>query len=164
MDYDDPMHGGDLFATPKWRFFALLWLLVFASGCFPESTTLTPKGGGQDDSPPRVREARDGSKPKTDDAMQDSPLAFSISTEHLRTRSSKSWAPPTTLARTAGTARPFTKTPGADVLRDLESLQWVDVEHQRKRYRLRSEVRGVCSQVFQAVGVAFPTTLEQRTD
>lgn len=50
----------------------------------------------------------------------------------------------------------------ADVLRDLESLQWVEVEHQRKRFRLRSESRGVCNQVFQAVGVAFPPTLEQQ--
>lgn len=52
----------------------------------------------------------------------------------------------------------------ADVLRDLESLQWVEVEHQQKRFRLRTETRGVCSQVFQAVGVAFPPTLEQRID
>ena len=52
----------------------------------------------------------------------------------------------------------------ADALRDLESLQWVEVEHQNKRYRLRSEARGVCSQVFQAVGVAFPPTMEQRMD
>jgi len=50
----------------------------------------------------------------------------------------------------------------ADVLRDLESLQWVEVEHQHKRFRLRSEARGVCHQVFQAVGVAFPPTLEQQ--
>lgn len=52
----------------------------------------------------------------------------------------------------------------ADVLRDLESLQWVNVEHHGKHFRLRSESRGVCSQVFQAVGVAFPPTLEQRMD
>ncbi len=52
----------------------------------------------------------------------------------------------------------------ADVLRDLESLQWVNVEHHGKHFRLRSESRGVCSQVFQAIGVAFPPTLEQRMD
>ena len=52
----------------------------------------------------------------------------------------------------------------ADVLRDLESLQWVEVKHQQKRFRLRTEARGVCSQVFQAVGVAFPPTVEQRMD
>jgi len=48
----------------------------------------------------------------------------------------------------------------ADVLRDLESLQSVEVEYQGKRFRLRSEARGTCSQVFQAVGVAFPPTME----
>ncbi len=52
----------------------------------------------------------------------------------------------------------------ADVLRDLEALQWVEVEYQRKRFRLRTSARSACSQVFQAVGVAFPPTLEQRTD
>lgn len=52
----------------------------------------------------------------------------------------------------------------ADVLRDLESLQWLEVEHQQKRFRLRSEARGGCSQVFQAVGVAFPPTGEKRTE
>ena len=50
----------------------------------------------------------------------------------------------------------------AEILRDLESLQWVEVEHQSKRFRLRSEARGVCSQVFQAAGVAFPPSMEQR--
>jgi len=52
----------------------------------------------------------------------------------------------------------------ADVLRDLESLQSVEVEYQEKRFRLRSEARGTCSQVFQAVGVAFPPTMEQVID
>ena len=52
----------------------------------------------------------------------------------------------------------------ADVLRDLESLQWVEVEHQQKRFRLRTEARGVCRQVFQAAGVAFPPTFEQRME
>jgi hypothetical protein len=52
----------------------------------------------------------------------------------------------------------------ADVLRDLESLQSVEVDYQGKRFRLRSEARGTCSQVFQAVGVAFPPTMEQAID
>ena len=52
----------------------------------------------------------------------------------------------------------------ADVLRDFESLRWGEVEHQIKRFRLRSSARGSCSQVFQAVGVAFPSTLEQQTE
>ena len=49
----------------------------------------------------------------------------------------------------------------ADVLRDLESVQ---VEYQGKRFRLPSEARGSCSQVFDAVGVAFPSTMEQVID
>lgn len=52
----------------------------------------------------------------------------------------------------------------ADVLRDLEALQSVEVEYQGKRFRLRSEARGTCSQVFQAVGVAFPPTMEAAID
>ena len=55
-------------------------------------------------------------------------------------------------------------TEWADVLRDLESLQSVEVEYQGKRFRLRSEARGTCSQVFQAVGVAFPPTMEHVID
>ena len=52
----------------------------------------------------------------------------------------------------------------ADVLRDLESLQSVEVEYQGKRFWLRSEASGTCSQVFQAVGVAFPPTMEHVID
>jgi transposase len=52
----------------------------------------------------------------------------------------------------------------ADVLRDLEALQSVEVEYQGKRFRLRSEARGTCSQVFQVVGVAFPPTMEAVID
>ncbi|MAD79720.1 MAG: transposase [Planctomycetaceae bacterium] len=55
-------------------------------------------------------------------------------------------------------------TEWADVLRDLESLQSLEVEYQGKRFRLRSEARGTCSQVFQAVGVAFPPTMEHVID
>jgi len=49
----------------------------------------------------------------------------------------------------------------ADVLRDLEALQWVEVASEGKRFRLRSESRGVCHQAFQAAGVAIPPTVEQ---
>jgi transposase len=48
----------------------------------------------------------------------------------------------------------------ADVLRDLEALQVVDIEHQGKRLRLRSEARGCCGAVFRAVGVALPPTVQ----
>lgn len=36
----------------------------------------------------------------------------------------------------------------------------MEVDYQGKRFRLRSEARGTCSQVFQAVGVAFFPTME----
>jgi hypothetical protein len=49
----------------------------------------------------------------------------------------------------------------ADVVQDLERLQVVDVEHEGKRFRLRTEVQGTCGLVFQAVGVAFPPTVQQ---
>jgi Transposase DDE domain len=49
----------------------------------------------------------------------------------------------------------------ADVIQDLERLELVEVEQDGKRFRLRSELRGVCGRVFQAVGVAIPPTVEQ---
>jgi Transposase DDE domain len=49
----------------------------------------------------------------------------------------------------------------ADVLQDLERLQYVEVEQDGKRFRLRTELQGSCSQVFRAVGVAIPPTVEQ---
>ncbi|MGA9031509.1 MAG: IS1634 family transposase [Sulfuricaulis sp.] len=48
-----------------------------------------------------------------------------------------------------------------DLLRDLESLQHVDVAHQGKRFRLRTEARGCSGRVFQRVGVALPPTVQQ---
>jgi len=49
----------------------------------------------------------------------------------------------------------------ADVLQDLERLQVVDVEHEGKRFRLRSELTGVCGRVLQAAGVAVPPAVAQ---
>jgi hypothetical protein len=49
----------------------------------------------------------------------------------------------------------------ADVVRDLEALQHVDVNHQGKQFRLRTEARGTCGSVFRAVGLALPKTVEQ---
>ena len=49
----------------------------------------------------------------------------------------------------------------AEILRDLEALQYVEVEHQGKRFRLRSEAQGTCSAVFRAAGVAIPPTIER---
>jgi len=49
----------------------------------------------------------------------------------------------------------------ADVIRDLDALQETVVEQQGKRFMLRSEARGTCGAVFQAVGVALPPTIRQ---
>jgi len=49
----------------------------------------------------------------------------------------------------------------ADVLRDLEALQAVEVEQQDKRFRLRTEARGTCGAVFRAVGLALGPTVQQ---
>jgi len=49
----------------------------------------------------------------------------------------------------------------ADVLGDLERLQYVEVEQEGKRFRLRTQLQGTCGRVFRAVGVAVPPTVEQ---
>jgi transposase len=49
----------------------------------------------------------------------------------------------------------------ADVLRDLEQLEEVEVEHDGKRFLLRTEAKGSCGKVFQAAGVALPPSLRQ---
>jgi hypothetical protein len=49
----------------------------------------------------------------------------------------------------------------ADVVHDLERLQYVEVEQDGKRFRLRTELAGTCGRVFRAVGVAVPPTVQQ---
>jgi transposase len=49
----------------------------------------------------------------------------------------------------------------ADVLRDLEQVQQVEVEHQGHRFLLRSELSGTAGRVFQAAGVAAPPPVQQ---
>lgn len=49
----------------------------------------------------------------------------------------------------------------AAMLRDLEALQQVEVEHQEKRFLLRSELEGSCTAVFRSVGVAIPPAIEK---
>jgi transposase len=49
----------------------------------------------------------------------------------------------------------------ADVVQDLERLQYVEVEQEGKRFRLRTQLQGTCGRVFRAVGVAVPPTVEQ---
>jgi len=48
----------------------------------------------------------------------------------------------------------------ADVICDLDRLQMVEVEQDRKKFLLRSEVQGSCGKVFQAAGVAIPPTVQ----
>ena len=49
----------------------------------------------------------------------------------------------------------------ADVLRDLEQVQQVEVEHHGHRFWLRSELAGTAGRVFQAAGVAAPPPVQQ---
>ena len=49
----------------------------------------------------------------------------------------------------------------ADVVRDVERLRLVEVEHEGKRIWLRSEAQGMCGKAFQAAGVALPPTVRQ---
>jgi transposase len=49
----------------------------------------------------------------------------------------------------------------ADVIRDLNRLQEIEIEQDGKRFVLRSEATGTCGKVFQAAGVALPPTVRQ---
>ena len=49
----------------------------------------------------------------------------------------------------------------ADVVRDVERLRLVEVEHEGKRFWLRSEAQRMCGKAFQAAGVALPPTVRQ---
>jgi hypothetical protein len=49
----------------------------------------------------------------------------------------------------------------ADVLQDLERLQYVEVEQGGQRFRLRTQLQGTCGRVFRAVGVAIPPAVQQ---
>lgn len=49
----------------------------------------------------------------------------------------------------------------ADVIRDVDQLQEVEVEQDEKRFLLRSEAQRSCGKAFQAAGVALPPTVRQ---
>lgn len=51
----------------------------------------------------------------------------------------------------------------ADIVRDLDRLQEMEIQQDGKRFVLRSQTQGTCGKVFQAVGVALPPTLRQVT-
>lgn len=52
----------------------------------------------------------------------------------------------------------------ADVIRDLDALTVTEVERDSQRFLLRSEARGTCGKVAQAVGVALPPTIRRLSD
>lgn len=49
----------------------------------------------------------------------------------------------------------------ADIKQDLKSLQEISVEENGRRLIIRTECRGSCGKVFQAVGVAIPPTIRE---
>ncbi len=55
--------------------------------------------------------------------------------------------------------RSGTRFEWADVIRDLDSLQQIELQLDRKRYLLRSTTQGTTGKVFQACGVALPPVL-----
>jgi hypothetical protein len=49
----------------------------------------------------------------------------------------------------------------ADIKQDLEALQEVTIENEKKRLAVRTECIGSCGKIFQAVGVAIPPTIRE---
>lgn len=49
----------------------------------------------------------------------------------------------------------------SDIRQDLEALQTVTMEENGKRFAIRTECRGNCGKIFQAVGVALPPTIRE---
>jgi len=49
----------------------------------------------------------------------------------------------------------------ADILRDLQRVQSIEVEQGGRHYLLRSELQGTAGHVFQAAGVAVPPTVQE---
>jgi len=49
----------------------------------------------------------------------------------------------------------------SDIKQDLEALQTVTIQEGGKRFAVRTECRGNCGKIFQAVGVALPATIRE---
>ena len=47
----------------------------------------------------------------------------------------------------------------ADIKQDLNALQEITIEDRGKTLAIRSECLGTCGKIFQAVGVAIPSTI-----
>ena len=48
-----------------------------------------------------------------------------------------------------------------NIIRDLDSLEEIEIEHDGKRFFLRNEMKGNCGKIFQSVGVAMPKNLKE---
>jgi transposase len=48
-----------------------------------------------------------------------------------------------------------------DILQDLDALEEIELEQNGKRFILRSQTKGCCSDIFKAVGIALPQTIRQ---
>jgi transposase len=48
-----------------------------------------------------------------------------------------------------------------ELLRDLEALQYTEVENQGKRFLLRSDLQATTAAVFRAAGVAIPPSIQK---
>ena len=49
----------------------------------------------------------------------------------------------------------------SDIKQDLKALQQVTIEESGKRFTIRSECKGLCGKIFQAVKVALPPTIRE---
>jgi transposase len=49
----------------------------------------------------------------------------------------------------------------SDIKQDLKALEQVTIQENGKRLAVRSECKGVCGKIFQAVGVAMPPTIRE---
>ena len=49
----------------------------------------------------------------------------------------------------------------ADIKQDLKALQEITIEDRDKTLAIRSECLGTCGKIFQAVGVAIPSTIRE---
>jgi transposase len=48
-----------------------------------------------------------------------------------------------------------------DLVKDIDNLQEIEIEHEGKRFLLRTETKGLCGKAFLAAGVAMPQTVRQ---
>jgi len=49
----------------------------------------------------------------------------------------------------------------SDIKQDLKALQQVTIEENGKRLSIRTQCKGICGKIFQAVGVALPPTIRE---